>query len=429
MKLIRNIAPQWAVSSSGKALFQGFFFLFFPVAGLSAQEASRTYFTDIQPIVQKHCVACHQPGGVAPFSLQEYKDVESHAEMMLYMTSAGLMPPWYADSLFQRYKNQRILPPGDVDILRQWIEQGKKKGKPVSKKEKQAPPASTPEPDLVLELDTPFVIPGNNREQFRLLVIPSPSDKNLYVRGMEYVPGSRALTHHVRLMLDTSHQVRRDHGKSVDEVPEAEQIRVPLADQFWYGWVPGNTAVFYDSGQAKLLPAGADIVLNVHYSPSPVPVADRPRLRIWLTEAPPQQAVKTFALGEEHITNPPFVILANSKPTFFLRSEVLQEDIYLISVLPHMHLLGKAFRAFAITPGGNMVPLVHISRWNFKWQTSYQFERPLRLPKGTVIYAEAQYDNTSGNPQNPVLPPRNVTYGWGTFNEMMNLVLEYVHLP
>lgn len=72
-----------------------------------------------------------------------------------------------------------------------------------------------------------------------------------------------------------------------------------------------------------------------------------------------------------------------------MRSPVLPVDLSLLSVLPHMHLLGKSFKSFAITPDGDMIPLIHIPDWDFNWQQTYQFNNLLKIPRGSVIYAEA----------------------------------------
>jgi hypothetical protein len=91
-----------------------------------------------------------------------------------------------------------------------------------------------------------------------------------------------------------------------------------------------------------------------------------------------------------------------------------------------MHLLGKSFKSFAITPDGDMIPLIHIPEWDFNWQQTYQFKDLLKIPRGSVIYAEAKFDNSKNNPQNPYFPPAKVRYGWGTKDEMMNLIFEYL---
>ena len=109
-----------------------------------------------------------------------------------------------------------------------------------------------------------------------------------------------------------------------------------------------------------------------------------------------------------------------------MRSAVLKDSISLISIMPHMHLLGQSFKSYAITPNGNVIPLVNVPKWDFNWQTTYTFNNFILLPKGTVIYAQAEYDNTVNNPLNPNNPPKLVKYGWGSKDEMMNLVIYYV---
>ena len=149
-------------------------------------------------------------------------------------------------------------------------------------------------------------------------------------------------------------------------------------------------------------------------------------IRIQFSDKPVEREVITLTLKEDHISNSPFIIKANSSPTFYMRSSLIEEDISLISIMPHMHLLGKRFKAFAISPSGDLIPLVNIPDWDFNWQMTYTFQKYIHVPKGSVIYAEAQYDNTKANPRNPNYPPQDVGYGWGTKDEMMNLVLYYV---
>jgi hypothetical protein len=164
----------------------------------------------------------------------------------------------------------------------------------------------------------------------------------------------------------------------------------------------------------------------MHYSPSPVETSDSSSIRIQFTDKPVEREVVTLTLTEANISNQPFIIKANSTPTFYMRSALIQEDISLISIMPHMHLLGKSFKAFAVTPAGDFIPLIHIPDWDFNWQMTYTFQRYTHVPKGSVIYAEAKYDNTAANERNPNRIPKDVGYGWGTKDEMMNLILYYV---
>ncbi len=104
----------------------------------------------------------------------------------------------------------------------------------------------------------------------------------------------------------------------------------------------------------------------------------------------------------------------------------LKEDISAISILPHMHYLGKTFKSFGITPDGDLAPFIKIDNWDFNWQMTYQFEKLVKVPRGTVILAEAAYDNTDENFLNPFKPARDVGFGWNTTSEMMEMVIYYV---
>lgn len=388
-----------------------------------------TFYKDIQPILLRHCVVCHQPGQIGPFSLIQYEDVEKRATFVKKVVEIRFMPPWFADPAFQTYHNQRFLPEADIQKIVRWVDEGKKEGKKpkhydIDRFLKDSMP--WPQADLVFEMQKDFVIPGNNTEQYRIFVIPTNLQEDVYVRGVEFVPGNRRLAHHARIMVDTSHLIRPDDGLDVGPSAEFDEKNVNAYDPFWQGWVPGNTPVFYPEGMAKKLPRQSDLIINMHYSPTPVAETDRAQIRLYLAKTPPQKRVKSFVLGENWITNLPFFLPANTTNTFYMRSPLTPVRFRLLSVLPHMHKLGKSFKAYAITPAGDLVPLVKIDRWDFNWQTTYQFEQPLDLPKGSVIYAEGVYDNTVGNPENPNFPPKDVTYGWGTNNEMMNLIIEYV---
>jgi hypothetical protein len=394
--------------------------------GLGAQKL--TYYRDIEPILARHCVSCHRAGEVAPFPLDNYEEVEKRAAFIAEVTQARYMPPWFADPAFSRFHNERGLPEADIQKIADWVAQGKKKGKSsqgIDIQQFVRDSLRLEAPDFVLEMNKDFLIPGDNSEQFRIFVIPTNLPEDVYVRGVEFVPGNRRLAHHARIMVDTTNRLRADDGIQVGATSEFEQTGVQMFDNFWYGWVPGNLPVFYPEGVAKRLPKNADLVISMHYSPSPVEAVDRSKIRFFLSKKKPERPVKNFILDEDWITNPPFWLPANNTATFYMRSPKVPVDLKLLSVLPHMHKLGRSFKTWAITPKGDIVPLLKIDRWNFNWQTTYQFKAGTVLPKGSVVYAEALYDNTADNPVNPNFPPQDVTYGWGTAQEMMNLIFEY----
>lgn len=395
-----------------------------PTLALAQREL--TYYQDIQPITKKNCVPCHHKGGVAPFSLETYEDVAHRADFIQMVTESRYMPPWFADPGFSHFSNEKRLSDLDIQTITTWIANGKKRGKTVPLATTIAS-SNNLEPDLVLRMNQPFQIPGDGSEQFRIFVIPTHTQEELYIRGIEFRPQNLQRAHHARLMIDTTQLLRPDDGIVVgDTLTAFSRLQVQLADYFLYGWVPGNFLSLYPDGIGKRLPKGSDIILNMHYSPSSKPETDQSQIKLYLTKEKPKRLVKTFILDEHWVTNQPFQIPANQVVRFYMRSPLIPVDISLINVLPHMHLLGKSFKAYAITPQGEIINLIKIDDWNFNWQMTYQFEHLIKLPKGSVVYAEAVYDNTAANLRNPHFPPQDVTYGWGTFNEMMNLIFEYL---
>jgi hypothetical protein len=93
-----------------------------------------------------------------------------------------------------------------------------------------------------------------------------------------------------------------------------------------------------------------------------------------------------------------------------------------------MHLLGKTFTSYAVTPAGDTIPLVRIPEWDFRWQEIYRVQNLIRIPKGSIIHIEGDYDNTSNNPFNPNSPPQGI-FSWGdmkTNEEMLTMVMVFL---
>jgi hypothetical protein len=397
-----------------------------------------TYHGDVAPILIKNCVECHRPGGIGPFALTTYENVAKRAKFIEKVTQSRYMPPFRADLSFQRYLNERGLSEEEITTISDWVKQGAIEGQKVKgqrftasgdKSLRTLPgrQAVNEEARLEFEMTKPYPVKGNGQEDFRYFNIPTNLNKDIYVKAIEFEVGNRKVLHHSRLMTDTTRTMRAIDGLREDDPRVKEFQKTPLEEEFLYGWVPGNDRINFPPGTAKRIRQGTDLLLNMHYAPSPIEESDQSGVRFYLTDsARVDREVRTLTLTENDITNQPFVLPAESKPTFYINYGPTQQAISLISVLPHMHFLGKAFRAFAITPGGELIPFVKINDWDYNWQMTYQFKTLLHLPKGSTIIAEATYDNTSQNPENPNQPAREVTYGWNSTSEMMNLVLYYI---
>lgn len=388
-----------------------------------------TFLADVQPIMARHCAPCHQPGGLGPFSLLTYEDVAKRGKFVAKVTQIRYMPPFPADRQFQHYANERGLSETEIKTIQDWVKGGMLPGE--GKTDSRRPTSITParpavrRPDLVLRMN-PYVIKGDGREDFRYFHVPMGLSKDIWVEAIEFVPGNRKLLHHSRIMVDSTGTMAAINGITEDDPRLHDFQKTPLADEFLYGWVPGNDRVTFPAGAAKRIRAGSDLILNIHYSPSSKEDRDQSEVRLYFARKPVQRVVQTLTLTENNITNQPFQLAAGTKPTFYINYGPLPDTVRLLSVLPHMHRLGRSVRAFAITPDGDAVNLIKIDDWDYNWQLTYFFLTPLILPKGSTIIAEANYDNTDQNPLNPSRPARPVGYGWNSTDEMMNLVFYYV---
>lgn len=393
-----------------------------------AQVREVEYYRDVEPVLRKHCYDCHFAGGPAPFDLTHAEQVKKRGSFVAYVTSIRYMPPWKASTDFGTHRNARVLSDEEIAVIKTWVDNGMKTGKPPKSKKKakvtesQKPAVGTME----LFMGSDYRMPSDRKDDFRFFYLPFGNTEEKYITGIEFVAGNKKRVHHSRIMVDTSGLVAGINGLSESDTAIYRYQKKPLADEFLYGWVPGNFTFRFPRGFGKKLHPNSGFLLNMHYAPSSLTETDRSGIRLTLEEAKNiKREVRTFILRENDITNKPFVIPAETEKTFYISSGIIPIDLSLLTVQPHAHLLGKAFRAFAITPDGDLIPLIKIDKWDFNWQTTYEFPGLIHIPAGSVIYMEGTYDNTSSNPVNPNIPPVDTGYGWRTVDEMMNLIFYY----
>ncbi|WP_238804044.1 monooxygenase [Emticicia aquatica] len=406
-----------------------FVLLFFILGNRYSVFAQKTteiaFHENVAPIIHKNCTPCHQPNKSGPFNLITYEDVVKRAKFIGRVTQTRYMPPFPADRKFQSYLNDRGLTIGEIATIKLWIDAGMKEGFQQTKKINNEDVNTATQPDLILKMNKPYQISGNNNEDFRFFSLPSNWTKEEYIEAIGFIPGNKKVVHHSRLMVDTTNKIREIDGLSETDPRVYDFQKTALKEEFLYGWVPGNDKISFPKGTGVKLNANSDFLLNMHYAPSPVVETDQSEILLFFAKEKVDREVKNITLRENDISNKPFLIKAGEKATFFI-SKKIDKSVSLISVLPHMHLIGKTFRAFVITPDGEVINLVKIDNWEFNWQMTYQFKKLLKVPAGSTFIVEASYDNTAGNPENPYSPPKDIGYGWGTKDEMLNLVLYYL---
>ncbi len=392
-----------------------------PIPELIEGASAVTYTKDVAAILQKHCQECHRKGQIGPFPLETYEQARKRASDIAFVVEDRLMPPWKPVRGFGvPFKHDRSMSREEIETLITWAENGAPKGNPDD-----MPPAPTfpdgwtmGEPDLVVEMPEEFDIPASGGDIYRCFVIPTNLPDDMYISGIQYMPGNPRVVHHILGYVDTSGEARKKDAEN--DGPGyvcfgGPQIKI---NNDLGGWAPGVEASRLPDGVGRSLPKGSDVVMQVHYHPYGKPEKDRSKIGLYFAKKPVKQAFHWWlAINQE------FVLKPNDPSTWEVKAEWpgMPVDVEALSVAPHMHLLGKDMTVWVEFPDGTRQDLIKIDKWDFQWQNQYYFEKPLNLPKGTKLKLIAHFDYSKDNPRNPFLDeanPPDVGWGEATTDEM-----------
>jgi len=171
---------------------------------------------------------------------------------------------------------------------------------------------------------------------------------------------------------------------------------------------------------SKKLPAGHDLMLQVHYTTNGKRRKDKCKVGVIYSDGPVSHEVRTRGIYNLNFVIPP------GESNYEVRaSYTLKEDLRIISFYPHMHFRGKDWTFLAHLPDGETKTLLVVPRYDYNWQESYILKKPRLLPKGTRIECIAHYDNSSENFSNPD-PTVAVRFGDQSWEEMMIGYFDYV---
>jgi peroxiredoxin len=368
-----------------------------------------TYARQVSRIVQAKCQECHRPGDVGPMSLMSYRDVAAWAPMIREVVSDKRMPPWHADSRYGHFSNDRSLSVEERDTLLAWVDQGTPKGD-----DKDLPPARhfvrgwrIGQPDAVFEMPTAYEVPadmpkgGLPYQRFR---VHTNFKEDRWVQSAEARAGAPSVVHHIIIWV----------------IPPGEEYQPGNPKtQLLCGTAPGDMPQILPPGVAKKVPAGSDLIFELHYTPNGTATKDRSRVGIIFAREEPKLVARTLGIANDDFRIPPGAGDYEVEQWFRF-----PEDAYLLGFMPHLHLRGKAFDYSVTYPGGKTEMLLSIPRYDFNWQSAYREATPLFMPKGAKIHCRARYDNSASNPNNPD-PKSPVFWGDQTWEEMMIGWIDY----
>jgi len=381
-----------------------------------------TFYKDVLPILQQRCQSCHRAGEMAPMPLETYQQVRPFAAAIRNVTQSRKMPPWFADPCCGHFSNDPSLTLEQIATLCAWADAHASAGD-----SRDTPPPvhwtegwNIDKPDVVFQMPKVKSIPASGDIPYQYIIIPTHFKEDRWVSMSEIRPSNRMVVHHaVAYIRDPASSWLR--GAPVDVPFSADDLPTPALrrDAMWTTsdillvYAPGSLPDQWPEGFAKLVPAGSDIILQMHYTTHGHVTEDHTSVGLVFSKEPPRKRVLTLQLTNDRFIIPP------GDPDH--RVEVhgsIPNDALLLSFFPHMHLRGKTFEYNILEPHGRVRTLLRISHYDFYWQLSYRLADPIPLKAGTVLQAVATFDNSKNNPHNPD-PDSAVTWGEQTWSEMM----------
>lgn len=359
-----------------------------------------TYSKHIAPILNKRCVECHRKGELAPFALTSFKDTVGWTDMIAEVIGEGRMPPWNANPKYGHFKNDARLSEEEKKTILTWVRNGSPEGNkadlPIAPQ--YAEGWRIKQPDRVYKMrETPFKVPATGVVDYKHFRVNPKFEEDVWVNSVEARPGNPEVVHHIVVYVRIPGQRKRGLGTML------------------IGYAPGTSPLVYPSDAGMRLPKGSQFIFEMHYTPNGEAATDLSYVGVNFID---KEKVRQEIIGSE-VMNSRFRIppnrddyVVNSRPERFA------EDISLITLTPHMHLRGKAFRYEALYPDGRKEILLDVPRYDFNWQLRYEFAEPKLLPKGSILRCTATYNNSDTNLNNPA-PDKAITWGDQSFEEMM----------
>lgn len=364
-----------------------------------AAHAKISYEKEIAPMLTEKCVVCHREGGIGPWQMTNYDMIRGFAPMIREVVRTQRMPPWHADPHYSVFSNDRGLTPTQAKTLVHWIEAGAPRGDgadPLLSQKKDWPEWALGKPDLVVELP-PFKTPASGTIPYQNIKLDNPLDRDVWVRAVDFLPGQRAVLHHI---IATAGGETRGSISLNNYVPGALPLEVPA-----------------DNG--ILLPAKSKLHFQMHYTTNGQELTDVTRMGLYFMKDPPKYNFRSLIF-----INTKLKIPAEAKLHTEVAERTFKEDAVIYSLHPHAHFRGKSSSFVAHYPDGREEMLLNVPVYDFNWQSTYDLAKPLTVPAGTRIVYTQVFDNSTQNKANPD-PHRVVTWGEQTWEEMVFGVIRY----
>jgi peroxiredoxin len=362
-----------------------------------------TYSNQIVRIFNEHCVACHRPGEIGPFSLTSYEEVVGWAEMIAEVVEDQRMPPWHADPKHGKFANDSRLSDEEKKLIADWVAAGAPEGDrtqlPPPPKFTEGWQIGTPD-DVFYIAEKPFPVPARGEVKYQYFTVDPGFKEDKWIQAAECRAGNRSVVHHIIVGVIPLNGKGRNIGG--------------LHSEWLTATAPGARPLVCRDGYAKLIPAGSKLVFQMHYTPNGQATTDRSCVGFKYIDA----SLVKKQVGTDKAATQNFVIPPGAEDHRVEANHKFDRDSLLLAMFPHMHLRGKSFRYTLVYPDGQREVLLDVPHYDFNWQNGYELVEPKRIPAGSRMFCEASFDNSTKNLANPD-PTKSVRWGDQTWEEMM----------
>lgn len=398
--------------------------LIISLAFISLNVKSQTWSGEVAQLFYNKCSKCHHPGGLAPVSLMNYDEVSPMATIISQYITDEEMPPWPPDNSYQEYLHVRSLSSSEKSTILNWLSIGAPEGNSAAT---PPPPVYTNNTilgngDLSVQIPT-YMSKATANDDYVCFSVPTYLTENRIIKAVEVVPGNRQIVHHALIFIDPSGIESTDTLDGLCASPSNASTKLVI------GYTPGASPMILPSASPLKLGMdigpGSNIYFAMHYPVGSYGQFDS--TRVILHFYPPGTTNVRQISAAPMLSNNNFTLPSNqvtSLTTQYPPNGGVPANFSVLSVFPHMHLLGTKIKAYAYKANQDTIKFVNIPHWDFHWQDFYFFRYIQKVSTGYKIKGEATYDNTVNNPHNPNSPPENVGSGFNTTDEMF---LVYFH--
>lgn len=380
-----------------------------------------TWYTDIKPLMETHCIRCHSSNGSGPGDFSLLSEVQIKAEVMLSYIESGDMPPGASDPTCRDYigSEHMVVSEKNKTLFKDWIDAGKPHGDPANAVNVETKPLVLENPDLELRIRAPYTPafndPNNVGNEYRCFALEHNQTEPFYITALHPIVDKPQMAHHIVLFkssstLDPSYYSETG-ADCIDNVPTSQ------IDSMIAGWAPGMHPIEFAQGYGLYVRPTDTIFIQMHYfqnGPETTELADQSGYA-FKTSREPLKPILMIPFGPND-----FQIPAGDPAYSFTGTQRWESNlppVVLHGIFPHMHILGSGYKMW-VERNGEETCLVESDKYHFENQQTYMLTEPFKIEQGDNVSFRCTWNNSTSNPKLIHDPPITTYYGERTDEEM-----------